>query len=95
MKIGEQFIDGEGTQFHVKQTFDPNPTLESVGELRELFGKQAGEKRHVGRVPGWLISHWLKEAGVRWDDIGARQDVIKRKMLSGDFAAFRTWEGTY
>ena len=51
--------------------------------------------RHVGRVPGAMVSLWLKEAGVKWDDTHAANDVIKRKMLSGEFSAFRNWEGTY
>ncbi len=42
-----------------------------------------------------ILSQWLKEAGVDWSDRGAAQEVIKRKMLSGDFAKFRVWEGTY
>ena len=95
MKISEQFIDGDGDTFHVKRTFDPNPTLKSVAELRSAGVGDLGESKHVGRVPGWLVSEWLKEAGVRWDDIAARDDVVRKKMLSGDFAAFRNWEGTY
>jgi len=42
-----------------------------------------------------MITEWLKEAGVRWDDIEARDEVIKRKMLSGEVAALRNWTGTY
>jgi hypothetical protein len=38
---------------------------------------------------------WLKEAGVRWDDHEAKKQIIRKKLLSGDFAAFRVWEGTY
>jgi hypothetical protein len=41
------------------------------------------------------MSQWLKEAGVDWSDHGAAQEVIKRKMLSGDFNKFRVWEGKY
>jgi hypothetical protein len=41
-----------------------------------------------------LINEWLKEAGVAWDD-PAMDDIIKRKMLSGEFDKLRVWEGTY
>lgn len=95
MQIKEEFIDGEGDTFHVKRTFDPNPSLEGVRNLRDAEVGQKGESRHIGRVPGWLIGMWLKEAGVRWDDVAARDEVIKKKMQSGEFAAFRNWSGTY
>ena len=95
MKISEQFIDGEGDTFHVKRTFDPNPTLQSVADLRSVGADSMGDSKHVGRVPGWLLAEWLKEAGVRWDDIAARDDVIRKKMLSGEFSALRNWGGSY
>ena len=95
MLIKEQFIDGDGDTFHIKKTFDANPTLKNVDMLKAAEVGQTGENRHIGRVPGWLIAEWLKEAGVKWSDINARDEVIKRKMLSGDFAAFRNWQGTY
>jgi len=41
-----------------------------------------------------LLSQWLKEAGVSWGSKEAK-DVIKRKMLSGDFDKLRNWQGTY
>ena len=95
MKLSEQFIDGEGSKFIVKKTYDPTPTLDAVGKIRQSDTFDFGESRHVGRVPGWLIAEWLKEAGVRWDDVKARDDVIRKKMLSGEFSALRTWQGKY
>ena len=95
MKLSEKLIDGEGSTLHVKKTVDPNPTLKNVEAIKQAGVGQTGENRHIGRVPGWLIAEWLKEAGVRWDDIKARDEVIKRKMMSGDYAAFRNWEGSY
>lgn len=95
MKIGEQFIDGDGTTFHVKQTFDPNPVLDEVKALRQNGVKRFGESVHVGRIPAWLVTIWLKEAGVRWDDSTARNEIINKKLQSGDYSAFRNWEGRY
>lgn len=95
MKIGEKFIDDEGSKFVVQRTFDPTPTLEAVSQLRSAGVQDFGDSKHVGRVPGWLISEWLKEAGVRWDDVKARDEIIKKKMLSGEFSALRNWQGTY
>ena len=95
MKLREQFIDGEGDTFHVKKTFDPNPTLKTMEQTRAAGVGGMADNKHIGRVPGWLISEWLKEAGVKFNDISARDEVIKCKMLSGEFAAFRNWQGTY
>jgi hypothetical protein len=93
--ISEKFIDGDGDTFHVKKTFDAKPTLDAVAQLRSAEVGSIGESKHIGRVPGWMIAEWLKEAGVRWDDIEARDEVVKRKMLSGEVAALRNWTGTY
>jgi hypothetical protein len=95
MKIGEKFIDGEGDTFHVQKTFDPNPTLESARQARDRAEGQTGEYRHVGRFPAWLIEMWCKEAGVRPDDVQARQEVMRKKIMSGEFSAFRNWEGSF
>lgn len=96
MKINEKFIDGDGSTFHVKKTFDPNPTLKSVQQARELTQHDPrSEYRHVARIPGWLVGEWCKEAGIRWDDVHARNEVVKKKLLSGEYNDFRNWTGTY
>ena len=95
MKISEKLLDDEGSKFVIQRTFDPNPTLKTVEAMRQAGVGDLGESKHIGRVPGWLITEWLKEAGVSWDDVKARDEVVKKKMLSGDYAAFRTWQGNY
>jgi len=94
MQIKEEFIDGEGDMFHVKRTFDPNPTLDRLQNIRER-GHELGESYHVGTVPGWMLAEWLKEAGVRYDDVHARNELLKRKLQSGDFSALRNWKGNF
>ena len=42
-----------------------------------------------------LVAQWIKEAGLEWSDKQATQDLIRKKMLSGDFDKFRIWKGTY
>jgi hypothetical protein len=63
--------------------------------LREAGVGQTGESRLVGTIPMHIVAEWMKEAGLSWDDNEAKKDVIKRKMLSGDFDKFRVWKGTY
>ena len=94
MQIREQVhFDEKG--MIVRKTHDATPTLDALGRIKAAGLGQTGESRHVGRVPGAMIAAWLKEAGVRWDDRQARDEVIKRKMMSGEFAAFRNWQGAY
>lgn len=95
MKLAEQFIDGDGDKFHVKKTFDPNPSLQQVRVLKDAGATGTDDNKLVARVPCWMINEWCKEAGVAWSDTEARRDVVYRKLLSGDAAAFRVWEGTY
>jgi hypothetical protein len=95
MKLGEKLIDDEGSKFVIQETHDFTPTVESVSQIRQFSDGKMGESRHVGRIPGKLFYEWLKEAGVSPTDTPAVQEVLKRKMLSNEFAAFRVWEGTY
>lgn len=95
MQIGERLIDDDGSKFVVQRTFDPNPALKEIAAIRATGVDSFGESKHVGRVPGWLVEQWMKEAGVKWDDRKAMQDVIRRKLLSNEFNAFRNWQGTY
>ena len=53
-----------------------------------------GESRLAGEIPLHIVETWAKEAGIKWDD-PAMKDVIKRKLLSGDFDKFRVWKGTF
>jgi len=41
-----------------------------------------------------LLTEWAKEAGITMDD-PAMKEIVKRKMLSGDFDKFRVYMGTY
>jgi hypothetical protein len=43
----------------------------------------------------YLIAEWMKEAGVDPSDNEARQEIMKRKILSGEFDKFRVWKGTW
>ena len=95
MKINEQFIDGEGDTFHVKRTYDPTPTLDRVGAMRSHGVQDLGESKHVGTVPGWLIAEWCKQAGVSYSNTEARNEIIRKKLMSNEFAALRNWSGRF
>ena len=96
MKTGEKVLyDHTNDKVVIQKTHDVNPELQRAEMLRSAGVGQTGDKRLVGTIPLNLIAEWCKEAGVKWDDTQARQDVVKRKILSGEFDKFRVWKGTY
>ena len=92
-KVSEQWHKEGDKLIHVRQQ-DWTPMLDRAAALRENGNAEFGESRLVGVIDAALIGEWLKEAGIGWDD-PAMDDVVKRKMLSGDFDKLRVWEGTY
>ena len=94
MKVGEKFIDNHDGTFVVQRQFNNEPYLNRVEKIRELNGGIMGESRLAGEIPLHIVETWAKEAGIKWDD-PAMKDVIKRKLLSGDFDKFRVWRGTF
>ena len=94
MKVGEKFIDNHDGTFVVQQKFNNEPYLNRVEKIRELNGGIMGESRLAGEIPLHIVEAWAKEAGIKWSD-PAMKDVIKRKLLSGDFDKFRVWKGTF
>lgn len=95
MKLGEEFIDGDDSTFHIKRTFDIEPTLERAKILRNNDMGKFGESRAIGTIPGWLVHEWMNEAGVAHNDQNARDEIIRKKMLSGEFDKLRIWKGTF
>jgi len=79
----------------IKRSTDLTSDLNRAKLLRETGAGITGEHRLIGSIPMAIINDWLKEAGVDHSDHDARQQVIKRKILSGDFDKFRVWKGTW
>lgn len=94
-KISEQ-ISFDDDKLIIKKTHDASHMLDDAKYAREMSPNSFGsDYKLIGHVDAALVSVWLKEAGVRWDDTQAVKDVIKRKMMSNEFSALRVWEGTY
>lgn len=75
---------------------DPTPVLESVKLLRnEQPAAPLADSVQVARLDAHVVEMWAQEAGIRWDDRAAMRDLIRRKLLDSDNAAFRVWQGTY
>lgn len=96
MKIDEKIhYDAVEDKYIIERKFDNNPAIEYAKANREKNGGKFGENRLIGTIPMHMIMQWLEEAGVSWDDVHARQEVVKRKILSGEFDKLRVWKGTY
>lgn len=89
----ERLFKQDGKLIYHKQT-DPTAALEAVQVAKQAPGKPI-DGVHVGRIDAHVLEMWLQEAGVRFDDRAAVKEVIRRKLLDGDNAAFRVWEGRF
>ena len=94
-KLSEKY-SFEGDNLVIKKTFDASHMLNDAKHARETTQNSFGsDYKHVGNVDMGLLSIWLKEAGVSWEDTEAVKDVIKKKMMSNEFQALRVWEGKW
>ncbi len=79
----------------MQRQYDTTPVLEQSKIIRDSGAGVTGENRLVGRIPMFMVTEWMKEAGVALDDTDARKEIIRKKMLSGEFDKFRVWKGTF
>ena len=81
--------DGKLVQ-HVVKDVD----LDRAKRLQDAPQQPVSDSWHVGTVPLIVLKEWAKEAGVKWDD-PAFKDVIRRKLLDGNFSRFRVKQGRF
>ena len=96
MKIREQVHhDKKNDKIIVESTHDNNPALVRAEQLREAKVGITGDNKLVGTIPIHIIKMWCDEAGVKWGDNEARKEIVKKKILSGEFDKLRVWKGTF
>jgi hypothetical protein len=93
-KISEN-ISFEHDHMVVKQRHDASQALKDARLARDAGIGMSGENRLVGFLDPAMLGVWLKEAGVAWSDTEAAKEVVQRKIISGEFAKFRVWDGSY
>lgn len=87
-------VDGGKIIRHKQE--DVEPALNRAAELRSNGITSLGKENwHVGSIPKIVLENWVKEAGLRFDDREAVADLIKRKLLSGEFDKLRVHGGTF
>ena len=74
---------------------DVQPVIDAVRVARDVPGTPMSDSWHIATLPTVLIEKWLIEEGLQLSDREAVRDMIKRKLLSGEFNAFRVHEGTW
>jgi len=96
MKINEQVHqDKKNGKIIVESTYDNNPALERAEQLRSAKVGLTGDNKLVGTIPVHLVKMWCTEAGIKWSDNEAKKEIIRKKILSGDFDKLRVWKGTF
>ena len=79
----------------IKNTFSADRALADARLCRDAGKENFGDSKLVATLPMELITVWLKEAGVKWSDSQAVQDIIKSKLLDSSNSKFRVWDGKY
>lgn len=90
-KLSEK-IEVDGNKLYHARTFDPTTALTAAKMGREGINSSFGEMQRIGTIPGWLVSQWCNEAGIKHSDNEARMSLIKRKLQSGEYNAFLATE---
>jgi hypothetical protein len=94
MKIDERiYVDGD--RIVHRRTFANDPHIEAAKRLRELHGGVQGENRLAGVIPMHVLAGWVKEAGLTFEDGEAVRDLVRQKLLSGEFDRLRVWDGSF
>ena len=88
-------VSNDGNALTIHRQHDVTDDIHRAEVLRQAQQGCRGESRLSGTIPMFLITEWMKEAGVDPSDNDARQEIMKRKILSGEFDKFRVWKGTW
>ena len=82
MQIKEQVhFDKKENKIIVAKTFDNQGVLDRADDLRKGKHGMTGENRLVGTIPMHVITQWCKDAGIRWDDLEARKEIVRKKII--------------
>ncbi len=86
MQKRKWYADGDSLVLH--RTEDLSPALRRAELARELHGETHNDNRPMFSIPTIVIETWLREAGLTLDDREAVQDLVMKKMRSGEFEKF-------
>jgi hypothetical protein len=95
MKIADEMIYDHSTDKIIhKKTYDNSDTIARVEDIkRSEINKFGSDYKFVGSVPMNLLNDWIKEAGLTWEDTNEVNEVMKKKLMSGEFDKLMAWKG--
>lgn len=93
MKTKEKFVDLDGTKFGILKEYDNSAYLERNQALRSQGLGKTNDSWCVGSIPMHVLSQWMKEEGISWDDSEGRKKLILKKLNDPDFKKLRIVEG--
>tara|TARA_R110000772_G_scaffold128304_2_gene235893 strand:+ start:121 stop:405 length:285 start_codon:yes stop_codon:yes gene_type:complete len=88
-------FDKKDNKIVIQKTYDNQGVIDRASALRQGKHGVTGENRLVGSIPINVVAQWCKDVGVKWDDVEARKEVIRKNILSGEFDKLRVWKGTF
>lgn len=97
MKLAEKWFEQDG-KIVQQQTHDFTPTVELNQKLRSADAQGFSDNRLVGVIDTGMMGMWAREAGIKGSDPDywpKMQEVVKQKLLDGDFNKLRVWDGSY
>jgi hypothetical protein len=97
-KIKDELLyDNQYDRVIHKQTFDDTAEMDRIDQIKKTHGVNefGSDYKLVGSIPAHLIPLWCKEAGVDMSDAHAVSEVMKKKLMSGEFDKLRIWKGKY
>lgn len=95
MKIADKMTYDHKTDKIIHQkTYDNSDTIARVDDIkRSEINKFGSDYKFVGSVPMNLLNDWIKEAGLTWEDTNEVNEVMKKKLMSGEFDKLMAWKG--
>lgn len=95
MKIADKmFYDQKTDKIIHQKTYDNSDTIARVEDIkRSEINKFGSDYKFVGSVPMNLLNEWIKEAGLTWEDTNEVNEVMKKKLMSGEFDKLMAWKG--
>ena len=95
MKIADKMTYDHSTDKIIHQkTYDNSDTIARVEDIkRSEINKFGSDYKFVGSVPMNLLNDWIKEAGLTWEDTNEVNEVMKKKLMSGEFDKLMAWKG--
>lgn len=88
-----KFLDDDGMKFVVQTTFDMQPNIDSAAALRSAGAVGSKDNWHVARIDQRYLDKLIKDAGLKWSDTEAVEDMLFKLLNDGTLSKLRVKEG--